>query len=57
MNGRRFQINHLGNQLPYKHFNLPDHSILLIKVRTLETYHPTNNPNLRTSFRRKREEY
>ena len=58
MNGHRFQINHGGNQLLYKHFNLPDHSIRSMKVRILEKiYHPTNNPNLRTPFRRKREEY
>ena len=58
MNGHRFQINHGGNQLLYKHFNLPDHSILSMKVRILEKiYHPTNNPNLSTPFRRKREEY
>ena len=52
MNGHRFQINHAGNQLLYKHFNLPDHSILSMKI-----YHPTNNSNHSTPFRRKREEY
>ena len=36
MNGHRFQINHGGNQLLYKHFNLPDHSILSMKARILE---------------------
>ena len=30
MNGHRFPINHGGNQLLYKHFNLPDHSILSV---------------------------
>ena len=50
--------NHGGNQLLYKHFNLPDPSILLMKVRILEKiYHPTNNPNLSNPFRQKREEY
>ena len=58
MNGHRFQINHGGNQLLYRHFNLPDHSILSMKVRILEKiYHPTNNPSLSTPFRRKREEH
>ena len=58
MSGHRFQINHSGNQLLYKHFNLPDHSILSLRVRILEKiYHPTNNPNLSTPFRRKREDY
>ena len=58
MNGHRFQINHGGNQLLYRHFNLPDHSILSMKVRILEKiYHPTNNPILSTPFRRKREEH
>ena len=58
MNGYRFQIYHGGNQLLYKHFNLPDHSILSMKVRILEKiHHPTTNPNLSTPFRRKREEY
>ena len=58
MDGRRFKINHGGNQLLYKNFNLPDHSILSMKVRNLEKiYHPTNNPNLSTHYRRKREEY
>ena len=54
VNGHRFQINHGGNQLLYRHFNLPDHSILSMKVRILEKiYHPTNNPSLSTPFRRK----
>ena len=58
MNGHRFLINHGGNQLLYRHFNLPDHSILSMKVRILEKiYHPTNNPSLSTPFRRKREEH
>ena len=58
MNEHRFQINHGGNQLLYRHINLPDHSILSMKVRKLEKiYHPTNNPNLSTPFRRKREEH
>ena len=42
----------------YKHLKQPDHSILSMKVRILEKIcHPTNNPNLSTPFRRKREEY
>ena len=58
MNGHRSSINTGGNQLLYKHFNLPDHSVLSMKVRILEKiYHPTNNPNLSTPFRRKREEH
>ena len=41
MNGHRSQINNGGNQLLYRHFNLPDHSVLSMKVRILEkTYHP-----------------
>ena len=36
MNGHRFQINHGGNHLLYKHFNLPDDSILSMKARILE---------------------
>ena len=59
MNGHRSQINNGGNQLLYRHFNLPDHSVLSMKVRILEKiYHLTNKPiNSCTPFRRKREEY
>ena len=58
MNGHRFQINHGGKQLLYRQQNLPDHSILSMKVGISEKiYHPTNNPNLSTPFRRKREEH
>ena len=49
MNGHRSSINTGGNQLLYKHFNLPDHSVLSMKVRFLEKiYHPTNSPGLST---------
>jgi hypothetical protein len=34
--GHRFQINNGGQQLLYKHFNSPDHSILSMKVRIIE---------------------
>ena len=58
MNGHRSSINTGGNQLLYKHFYLPDHSVLSMKVRIFEKiYHPTNNPNLSTPFLRKREEH
>ena len=58
MDGHRSSINTGGNQLLYKYFNLPDNSVLSMKVRILEKiYHPTNNPKLSTSFRRKREEH
>ena len=58
MNGHRFQINHGDNHLLYRHFHLPDHSILYMKVRILEKiYHPTNNPNLSTPSRRKAAPY
>ena len=58
ISGHRFQINNGGNQLLYKHFNSPDHSILSMKVRILEKiYHHTNNPTLSTPFRRQREDY
>ena len=58
MNGHRSSINTGGNQLLHKHFNLPDHSVLSMKVRILEEiYHPTNNPNFSTPFRRKRKEH
>ena len=59
MNGHRSQINNGGNQLLYRHFNLPDHSALSMKVRILEKiYHPTNKPITScTPFRRKREEH
>ena len=51
MNGHRSSINTGGNQLLYKHFNLPDHSVLSMKVRILEKiYHPTNSPGLSTPF-------
>ena len=55
----RSLINNGGNQLLYRHFNLPDHSVLSMKVRIIEKiYHPTNKPiNSCTPFRRKREEY
>ena len=56
MNGHRFQINHGGNQLLYRNFNLLDHSILSMKVLE-KIYHPANNSNLSTPFRRKREEH
>ena len=36
MSGHRFQINNGGQQLLYKHFNSPDHSILSMKVRIIE---------------------
>ena len=56
MNGHRSSINTGGNQLLYKHFNLPDHSVLSMKIRILEKiYHPTNSLGLSTPFRRKRE--
>ena len=32
-NGHRSQINNCGNELLYRHFNLPDHSVLSMKVR------------------------
>ena len=58
MNGHRSSINTRGNQLLHKHFNLPEHSVLSMKVRILEKiYHPTNSPGLSTPFRRKREEH
>ena len=59
MNGHRSQINNGGNQLLHRHFNLPDHSVLPMKVRILEKiYHPKNKPiNSYTPFRRKREEH
>ena len=59
MNGHRSQTNNGGNQLLYRHFTLPDHSVLSMKVRILEKiYHPTNKPiNSCTPFRRKREEH
>ena len=58
MNGHRSSIKTGGNQLLYKYFNLPDHSVLSMKVRILEKiYHPTNSPGLSTPFRRKREEH
>ena len=58
MSGHRSKVNNKGNQLLYRHFNLPDHSVLSMRVRILEKiYHPTNNPNLSTPFRRNREEH
>ena len=52
ISGHRFQINHGGQQLLYKHFNSPDHSILSMNVRILEKiYHHTNSPSLSTLFR------
>jgi hypothetical protein len=54
----RFQINDGGNQLLYKHFNSPDHSILFMRVRILENIkHYTNNPTVSTTFRRQRENH
>ena len=59
MNEHRSQINNGGNQLLYRHFNLPDHSVHSMKVRILKKiYHPTNKPiNSCTHFRQKREEH
>ena len=34
-----FKVNQCGNQVLYRHFNLPDHSILSFKVRILEKKH------------------
>ena len=57
ISGHRSKINNKGSQLLYRHFNQPDHSVLSMRVRILEKiYHPTNNPNLSTPFRRSREE-
>ena len=51
MNEHRSSINTGGNQLLYKHFNLPDHSVLFMKVRILEKiYHRTNSPGLAHPF-------
>lgn len=53
ISGHRFQINNGGQQLLYKHFNSPDHSVLSMKVRILEKiYHHTNSPSLSTPFHR-----
>ena len=59
MNWHRSQINNGGDQLLYRHFNLPDHSVLSMKGRILEKmYYPTSKPiNSCTNFRRKREEH
>ena len=58
MCGHRSGVNSNEYQFFYKHFNQPDHSILSMKVRILEKiYHPTNNPNLSSPFRKQREEY
>jgi hypothetical protein len=58
MSGHRFQINSGDQQLLYKHFNAPDHSILYMKVRIIEKIHyHTNSPTLNTPFRRQREEH
>ena len=58
INGHRYQINNNGNQLLYRHFNQPDHSILTMGVVILEKiYHHTNSPTLSTPYRRQREEF
>jgi hypothetical protein len=58
ISAHRFQINNGGNQLLYKHFNSPDHSILSMKVGILEKIcHHTNNPTLSTPFRRQDKEF
>ena len=58
MSGHRSKINNKGSQLLYRHFDQADHSVLSMRVRILEKiYHPTNNPNLSTPFRRNREEF
>ena len=58
MSGLRSKINTKGSQLLYRHFDQADHSVLSMRVRILEKiYHPTNNPNLSTPFRRNREEF
>ena len=60
MNRHRSSINTRGNELLmlYKHFNLPNHSVLYMKVRILEKiYHRSHSPGLSTPFRRKREEH
>jgi hypothetical protein len=36
MSGHRFEINNGGQQLLYKHFNSPDHSILSMKIRIIK---------------------
>jgi hypothetical protein len=58
MSVHMFQINNGGQQLLYKHFNSPDHSILSMKVRIIEKiYQHTNSPTLSTPFRRQQEEH
>lgn len=56
--GHRFQINNGGQQLSYKHFNFPDHSVLSVKVGILEkkNHHHTKSQSLRMPFRKQREE-
>ena len=54
MNVHRSSINTGGNQFLYKHFNLPDHYVLSMKVRILKKI---NSPGLSTPFRRKLEEH
>jgi hypothetical protein len=56
ISGHRFQINNGGNQLLYKYFNSPYHSILSMRVWILIYHHP-DCPNLSTPFRRQREDY
>ena len=56
--GHRFEINHGGNQLIYRHFNQTDHSILSMRVRIIEKiYHHTNSGKLSTPYRQKRDVY
>jgi hypothetical protein len=58
MNKHRYDINGHSDNIVHQHFNLPDHSILSMRVRIIEkVYHWTNNPNQSTSLRREKENY
>ena len=57
-NRYRSGITNNVNDIIYQHFNQPDHSILSMQVRIIQKiYHKTNNLNLATPLRRKKENY
>jgi hypothetical protein len=53
MLAHRFEINNEGQQLLYKHLKLPNHSIVSMKVKSVEKL--CHHTNRYTPFRRQRE--
>ena len=58
MCGHKSDNNLNANDILYKHFNQPYHSIVSMTVRIIENmYHKTKNPQHATPLRRQKEDY